>query len=211
MKKILKFLVLLLLLFPVLVKAETCSKTERNRISSLIKNIDIRYKYINDNNYQISIYNIPKELYVETPSSRIYHNNSTDFSKEIGYSSGKSYTFEIYSENNDNCIDDMHYTKTVYIKKYNKFSEKEICKNDEYKNFEYCNENYQGTITEEKFNSELKKYEEKLKEESEIQEVTTDDNKFNMLYIIYAGAGVLLVTVIVIIIVSIRRKRRWKF
>ena len=152
-----KYLLLTLvvfLIYPFYVNAATCSKEERTRINALVNNIKINYTNISGNNFNISIENVPEELYVILPSGNTVYSYNQDEAKQATYLGGKRYTFRIYSTKNDECINEMNYTKTVYINKYNTYADKEICKDENYKDFIYCNKSYQGNITDEKFEKE---------------------------------------------------------
>ena len=213
MKQIYKlFLIFIaLFIFPLFVNAESCSKEEKSRINKLINNIDFTYTHTGNNYFTISIYNIPDELYILSPTGeKMYPSDNNQASVDY-YLGGNNYTFRLFSINGNKCIDDMNYTKTVYVKKYNVYSKREICKNSKYTDFKYCNEWYQGNITNEKFETELKKYEKNLIEKDEIVDDSVEDtnnNIFNKNIIIVIGSVVLLV--VVIIMLMIRRKKRRK-
>ena len=209
-KKILIFLIFLsLVMLPYNVKAKSCSIDEKNKINSLINNIKITYEHISNNEFKINIYNIPEELYVLTPSQKKFEHNANNLSVDTNYSGGRSYTFEIFSSNNNYCIDEMNYTKTIYIKKYNKYSEKEICKNEKYKNFNYCNKWYQGNITDSKFETELKKFEQTMQSNNQTVEIE-NNNTSNKIKIIVILSVIILVFVIFISMLIMRKRRKRK-
>jgi len=196
-----------MLLFPFKINANTCSSDEIKKTNNLINNIKITYEYIGNNEFNVHIYNIPEELYILAPSQKRFYYNEENVSTDIRYQGGRSYTFKIYS-NSNSCISDMGYTKTIYIKKYNQYSEKEICKNKKYQKFKYCNEWYQGSITDAKFETELKKYEQSLEniDEPLIEEEKNYDNLVKIISIIGIGAGIGIV-LISILVVKKRRSR----
>ncbi len=198
----------LLLIFPINVYAKTCSKEERNKVYAMINNIKINYVHSHDNYFNISISNVPEELYLVLPSGRKIYSNNLDDAKKDTYPGGKKITFNVYSTNGDECIDEMKYVKTLFIRSYNVYSEKEICKNEDYKDFKYCNKNYQGDITEEKFEKELKKYEKNLTIPEEVPKVEEKENNNYIPYIIYGTIGATLILVITIIAIFRKRSRR---
>lgn len=215
MKKIYKLfcLFVILFIFPLFVNAENCSKEEKNRINKLINNINIAYIHTDNNYFTVNIYNIPEGLYVSTPTNGMLYptNNTVTLNYYIG---GNSYTFNFFSINGDKCIDEMKYSKTIYIKQYNVYSEKEVCKNKKYKDFKYCNKWYQGYITDEKYELELKKYESKLKQNEQVVNVednTNDTNKIKInMNIILIGSGCVILGITITIILVVRKKKRRK-
>lgn len=205
-KSLFFLIVLSIFYFPVHVLAEDCTKNEMTRISSLINNIEILYTHIENNRFKINIYNVPKELYILSPTyERLYPDDSNSITID-NYIGGKSYTFNIFSTENNDCINSMNYTKTIYVKKYNLYADKDICMDSKYKDFKYCNKWYQGSITDDKFESEIKKYEqEKVQLELDEQETKKSDNNITFINVAIVFASALFITITVFII---KRKRR---
>ena len=212
MKRLCKifFIFVSLFTFPLFVNAEECSREERNNIYALINNIKFTYTRTENNYFTINIYNIPDGLYLVAPTGSELYPSDNNQASIANYLGGNSYTFKLLSVEHNKCIDDMNYTKTVQVKKYNQYSEKEICHNPKYSDFKYCGEWYQGNITDERFETELKKYEKNLEEKNQIVDDNKDnDNNINIDMII-VGAGILLLGITVIILYTIRGKRRRK-
>lgn len=210
MKKLLvKLLSLLILIHPISVKAGGCNKEEMLRINSLINNIKITYTHVENNKFNINFYNIPKELYIFTPSNENIYHSDNNFSTINNYLGGNSYTFNIYSLEDNNCINDMNYTKTIYVKKYNVYSEKEICKNEEYNDFKLCNKWYQGSITDEKFEKELQTFKNNIINNTDIIDENNRNKKYNNILIVsIVFSGILVVSLIVIIVVKKKRRKK---
>lgn len=207
MKKILLFIFYSIFIFPIHVNAENCSTTEISKINSLVNNIKITYNHVENNTFEINIYNIPKELYVLTPLNKKVYHNENNASKIEGYLGGNSYTFEIYSTNNNDCIDNMNFTKTIFVKNYNLYSDREICKDEKYKDFKYCNQWYQGSITDEKFEKELKIFE---KENLEV-ELNPDNSKNNDYSVVIIASSIsILILITLILIFKFKKRRRIK-
>lgn len=194
--------------FPSNINAQICSKDKMTKISSLINNIKITYEHTGNNEFKINIYNIPKELYVLAPSQKKFYYNDNSISIDTHYNGGMNYIFKIYSSTNDECINEMDYSKSIYVKKYNKYSEKDVCKVEKYINFKYCNQWYQGSINDNKFISELKKYEQSLENDEEIITEDENNNVLNKKVIIYFLGTIMLIIIITIILVIRKRKRR---
>lgn len=209
-----KLILLLNIIFilPISVSARECSPEERNTINSLVNNIEISYTHKSNNLFTVEIYNIPEQLYVLTPlGNKLYYSENNTPSSEIqSYVGGKNYTFNILSVDNDECVDQMNYTKTIYIKKYNIYSEKDICKNEKYSNFKYCQTWYSGTITDEKFETELIEYEKKLNETETVDDERITESNKNMNIIIIIGVSIFIILIITCSVYIIKHKKRRK-
>ena len=196
-------------LTPRLVLADNCSQEIVNNFNALVNNIKFEFIHEDNNSFNLNIYNIPKEIMVVyTRASRTFSNNESNISTATGYLAGQTYKFMFVPTSEITCDLGITFTKNLYVAKYNEYSEREICKNDEYKNFKYCNENYQGTITDEDFEKELKKYEEQLMAVEEIPDIKEQDNFFkeNLSFITIGIVILIILPIIVSVIIRIKKK-----
>lgn len=210
-KIILLFIILLfiiLFLIPIQVNAKNCSKEEMSRINIIINNIELSYEHKEDNYFIVNAYNVSSEFYIADAAGNKFVDAGNNVLTTYGYIGGKSYTFYIYSTTNNPCVDDMKYSKTIFIRKYNEYSEKEICKNSKYKDFKLCNKWYQGNITDEKFKKELKKFEETITIQK-VEKEKENNNVINqqIIYIIVI-TSISLLTSLIILYIKFKRRRR---
>ena len=129
--KITKKLLLLLILFPLQIKAQ-CTNQEITRYKSLSTNIDSYYDYDeSQNKFNITVYNLSNELNIKnTNDNTNYTSNETIGETKINnIEPGTRLTIAVYPKN-DNCKD--YRTRTIYINLpyHNKYYKDEICNNN---------------------------------------------------------------------------------
>lgn len=198
-------------LIPKNVLADNCSQEQINNYNTLVNNIKFEFIHEDNDNFILNIYNIPKEIrVVDTRSSMAFFNSESNVSTASGYLAGQTYKFMFMPTSEITCDLGITFTKNLYVSKYNEYSENEICKNDEYKDFKYCDENYQGTITDEDFEKELKKYEEQLIVVEEVPDIKTQNNFFeeNLSFVIIGASILLLLAMIIFIVIRVKKNRR---
>ncbi len=201
--------ILFVLLIPIRIYADTCSSDITNKIYNQIQNIKYDVVHNGNNSYTINFYNIPQEIEIYDYIGVQFKYNEQGISSHSGYIGGYDYSFK-YVVNNLNCDLNIKLNKKIYVQKYNLYADNEKCKDEKNKNFELCNPNYQGNITDETFNSELEKYN---KEQEEIdnlisnENISVDNNKYNngnIKFIILLG--ILIAIIILVILIKKRRK-----
>ena len=123
-----KLKLLLLLLIPISVKA-TCTNEELSRYKLLSSNVNSYYEY--NNNFDITVYNLPSELKIINKNDNSTYTNSNGIGeiKINNVSPGTSLTLGIYP-NNGECSD--YRLRTIYINLpyLNKYYQEEVCKNN---------------------------------------------------------------------------------
>lgn len=216
MKNRLKVLLIILffsIFIPHYVFAQNCSQEQVNKFNALVNNIKFDFILETDNKFKLNIYNIPKEIMVvNSQSSMIFYNNSDNVSTDSGYIGGKIYEFIFSPTSEITCELGINFSKNLYVPKYNKYSEKDICKSEDYKDFKYCNKNYQGNITDFEFEKELNKYKEKLKNVEQIDESNESNSNLPYLNIIIISVISLIIFISLLSITLIKaRKSRRKF
>ena len=205
----------------------TCTTQEKNNLIQLAYNVKFDYELSDDQAsgegkryYKITISNLTKDVYVAYDVG-IYtydEKSTTPGVVTIGslFSSNETYYFKMYASGETKCSGQFLTTKMLRLPVYNIYSEKEACK--KYPNFNLCDKNYAGNITDEQFNKELKNYKDSLvvgEEEKQTKKEMSIVKKIITLYTenlkISLPMTALLILVIVILIRKIiKRQKRTK-
>ena len=115
MKKVILFL---LLLMPVLIKADTCDYAKHNEYDVLSSNIQYETKINKEKNtYTITLLNVYKDIYV-TYNSKMYNPNSKNEIVINNVPAGESLTIKVHSPSDD-CTDVIR-TINIQTKYYRK-------------------------------------------------------------------------------------------
>ena len=196
--KLYLFILTLVLLLPISVNAE-CNIAEKQNLLKLSKEIDYDYKYVSDNRFKITFYNIDEKLLLFNSIGNMIKNNEESF---LTYKGGDNIKFDIISSEKSSCADEN--VKSIYVKfpVYNKYSENEICLDDKYMDFKYCKKFLNKEITNDEWDKELEKYKEKT------NEIIKTDKKNYMFIIPIAISSIVIITIIITIIVRKKRKER---
>ncbi|MBQ7141331.1 MAG: hypothetical protein IJO32_07515 [Bacilli bacterium] len=204
-KNINLFIILLsFILFPNLVNAE-CSEQQIHELNKLVDNIQFKYEHTGNNLFKVTLYNIPEYI---TGSSTMGGFNIPEISSNSidGFIGGYNYKIGFYANEKNSCGVVVLKEKNIIIPTFNKYSEKEMCKDKKYSEFEYCNEFVDEEITDELFEQKLKEY-----ENDNINKNSKKDNKF-MLFLknnyIYILSGLLLVSLIIMLIIYLKKKNK---
>lgn len=230
MKKIIKCLIFILLLFSFNTQAQneflegdifpdTCTKEFKKPLDELAKLVEYEKNYSIEltedpdyvNGYKealwnIKLYNLDPKLKISYSSSN-YGENDLDKNKDTitKLTGGEEYNIKIYSYTKE-CP--LVLLRTINIKTgiLNPYLESEECKNN--KDFKFCNEVLDNKITDSQFKLEYKKYinSNKKNDNSNNNEPSkSKDNKFIIIFIILI---VLLLIITIILIITNKNKKK---
>ena len=194
MKRINKLIIIFLMIFPMIVSAKECSKNEEDIFNKMVNDIKIEHVHEKDNLFKIKMSNIPKELIVVDDKDNQFTYNSNKTVTVNGYEGGKTYKFNILPLYYD-CELSLSFTRSVTLPTYNKYSEKKDCK--KYKDFELCDEFYDGKITDKVFNEQLKKYK-------------SENVNSKILFLCICGCNLMILTIAGIFILKNSKKHKSK-
>lgn len=161
--KIIKTIILFLTLtFTLKVSASACSYKEQTILNNDFSNMKITYEIIDDNEINILIYNLTRNLYLtfvnqdNKVEQKIYYSDTTNGKYIIKRDASKleEYEFKVRS-NLSNCYGKILTTKKIIKPKYNEFYTLEICNNEKLVNHSYCQKFITKNIN--KTESEVKK------------------------------------------------------
>jgi len=173
-------------------------KVEKYSFNFIVSNLsdDLYIRYYNDFNEE------EKFISSSDLNDGLYSFNVDDASNLI------TYYFEIRS-NNNNCAGQIFYNKKVIKPIYNYYSEYAICKEEIFKNKDYCKKfvTKKLNLTEEEFFNVVNKVSVGESEKSE----TATETTLTLLDIIknywYLGVGLILIIIIVVVVIAIKKKR----
>ena len=153
----LKYLLCLIILFPITVNGLVCDNTTKVRLQKLAQNITTSYDYIEqDGNviFDITFNNLNSELYlVDVVNEREYY-YSGNVLQLGGFKSGTSYKFEVRTTNIF-CNGPALYYLYVTTPHYNQYYNDPICNGVTYK---YCNKWQKNDFTYEEFIKNVEEY-----------------------------------------------------
>lgn len=182
MKKFLRLMILLLLIFPVSTKAyyNSCSVSDTVKLNKVASNVLSNYTYYIDSagnlKFKIIVNNLHSYLYLyDTQTKQTYY--STGEISIMNYGPGANLKFELRSN--------LGYCKGVYVSSiyvtlpyYNKYYSDELCKGIE--NYKLCKRWTKVNLSYEEFKNEITKYRNSLKKPDAI----VDDYNKSILEII---------------------------
>jgi len=206
LKKIL-IIYLLLLIIPFKVNAEECSKEFKQNISKLASNIDITYQYIENDQFNFIIYNLPKNIVLEenVNYSQISNMNGETSVRSNTFIGGANVTFSMYYKGGE-CNTYLINMKTVKLPYYNEYWDKEICQNA--KEYIYCQKFIPSKMSYESLEKNVKRYIEK-NSQVVIEEEIEDKNIFSTeVILIISGISLLLIIILISIILKRKKRRR---
>ena len=216
MKKIRICLLIMIMLFTINVKADSCSDTEMARLKELANNVEFKSSYEiieNSDEIQVAKYTI-KVINMNDDLKILYRESSDSVLEEISVSEleslkfdgGYTLEFRIYSYTANVCTNKLLTTKKVELLKYNSYYAENKEKCDKYPEFKYCKEFMNVKHSEfDKIDEEFSKY---LAQNGNFS-VTVKENN----YIIYIIGGVVLFSLIGVgtLIAIKRRKKKIEF
>ena len=200
-----------IILFPNLVNAE-CSEEELQKYNKLVENIKIKYEHIDQNIYKVSFFNLPSQITITNNFGVFYNTDGISTSNIVeGFVGGISYNFVYTLNGRSNCEIQVLTKKNIKIPAFNKYSEKEICKNEKYYDFELCKSDYSGKITDEIFEQKLKEYEKKMNFQNTVIQDGNENNFFeflkNNIYLISILIIAIILTTIIVLVIKIKKKK----
>lgn len=222
--KILVFLIIGMLFIPTNVNATTC-ESKITELKKLKNNIKLKYTHLSkaeaqknyqvdsDNLYTISVYNLPKDIVIESSVEDKSAENTTaeeliniePFTRGYG---GNTITIGVYTRDDYECFANLGVID-IKLPWYNFFSEKEECKGNE--DFKYCKKYLNVRISETQFNSELERYLKNKPSEEKIEEKKSFLSNIKDNIVLISLGGVILITIITFILIKVKRKKRRKF
>ena len=222
MKKILYYLFSLIIIFPLIVYADTCKSDTLTKLKKLGEKVELTYtpkieeKKLEDGSiwpsvtYTVTVNNLNPDLkvliikdYLKMDYYEFKYNNTLSSSLD-GFNDGDSVTVTIKAYTEDDCAGKTVATKTIKLPyyNYNLYGYKNFCEN--HPDFKYCIEYSDKEITSNEFQKELANYISNLNKEEKKEE----EPKNNKLFL-YIGIGTgILIFISVISILVIRYKKK---
>lgn len=212
MKKILKYLLILLVfLIPNTIKA-SCSSSEKARLKRIISNINISYDYEiinNDAVFSIKFSNLNPEIYFVDQFNNYYtqYNQNNEIIL-YNFADGKSYTFTFYGTNT--CAGEKISNLYATTPTYNPYYKLSVC--DNAKEFELCQRWVSHSLSRGEFINKVNEY----KNKNEIID-NTEVNKqisiidFAMSFIRMYGLYIAGAIIIIIIVIKFIRYKKDTF
>lgn len=194
----LKYLLFLIILFPMNVKGLICDNAAKVRLQKLAQNITTSYDYVESNGmvtFDITFNNLSNELYLVDVFNKRNFNYSGNTLVLGGFQSGTNYKFEVRSTN-VYCDGSVLYYLYVTTPSYNPYYTNPICNGISYK---YCNKWQKNDFTYEEFIKNVEEYKKTLDKETIIKE----DIKGIFDYIIDFYISYYYIVLPIIIIVSL--------
>lgn len=150
MMKYLKYIICLIILFPISVRGALCDNSYKVKLRNLAQNITTSYDYVETNGnaiFSISFYNLNSELYIVDSKNNKRYNYSGDSLTIDGFNSDTNYKFEVRSSNSL-CDSSVLYYIYVATPAYNPFYNDKVCEGVSYK---YCNKWQKNTLSYDEF------------------------------------------------------------
>ena len=208
MKKIIRFLILLLLIPITKISALNCSYSEIADLKKLATNVNVTYDYVEKNNdavFNIVLSNLNDKFYFIDSTNYKKYKYTKDEIKISGYKSGDSIKYNFYSSQ---CNDEALYTLRINLPTYNKYYKDSLCKGIE--DYSLCQKWSSHNLTYDKFVEKVSKYKESLNKENEKKD--DEEINFTIIQIIiqflldYYLYFILFIVVLFIIKYIIRKK-----
>ena len=211
MKKKYMFFVLLfimgLLLIPSMkVNAGLCTQNVYDELSGRAKKITAEWSLYFDESHQayfkVKLGNIDDDLMIIfNEDFYVPKDGTVEISEYL--MGGDVYKFKVYGGYDTDCVEEYLYTKQIKVPKYNYYSEKEECKDNQ--EWKVCGQFYEGKIeNDQDFYDQLNKYINSGEKEKAIKETKKDD--FTVLIVIV----VVLFLIAVCVFIKTHMKRSQK-
>ncbi len=203
--KIIILTLIIIFLSSIKVEASTCTNTQKNKLVTEAKNIEIIPYFNDDYNpmheyfYNVNITNFSKNVYiVDSNNNRFEYEESYNSDSVFGvYKPGDRITFKIYGAYDGDCSDQLLVTLKVDFEHYNDYSTFKECEGIE--EFYLCKRNYSGKIeSKEWFLEQIDKY-----KKGEIKNIDPEKKieEKNFFYEFFNNKIVQFVIVIIILII----------
>lgn len=194
----LKYIVCLIILFPISVKGLVCDNATKVRLQKLAQNITTSYDYIEQNGnvtFNITFNNLNSELYLVDVVNNRRFDYSGNFLQLGGFENGKTYKFEVRSTS-VYCSGSVLYYLYVNTPYYNPYYSDPICDGFSHK---YCNKWQKNDLSYEEFIKTI----EEAKKINIIEETPKEEVKGIFDYIIEFYTSYYYIVLPIIIIVSL--------
>lgn len=202
-----KILLILFLVIPISVSARGKTRCDYKLVSNLkklVSNVDITYTYhINDNDvlFDITLANIQPDMYfIDSNKKTYYYSDTVDGEITIKDAYSGTFKFSFYS-NNSECMNEKLGVKNVNLPEYNPFYSYEECKGIE--NYQLCKKWSSNNITYNDFVYKTSIYKESLKNNNNLENMTTNSNFISDFVTLYLKYFYLLVPLTIGLIVGI--------
>ena len=192
------------------INAKECTTEEYRELKEIAKRIELNYQFINENNryedasFLINAYNLDSKLYLYIPYSDSYIYYTKRNETIFAISPGMEFKISVYASSKTNCEDEFLTNIRVEIPDYNKYFNRNECK--QRPNVNICKKWYDSSqISEEEFLKIVNSYYKKEK-----------NNFFEILVSFLKKHGILLLIIslivcgIVLILNKIKNKNRNK-
>lgn len=221
MKKVILWMTIFLLFFPLKIDAASCTKGQIQRYEKLANQIQTTYDYVENNNgvlFTITFHNVYEDLYLvdyTTFGSLTTYKNKNNGTIEVsGYEPNKNYTFHVLN-NNTLCDTKIISKINVTLPFYNSYYKDPLCEGIE--TYSLCQKwNNIGKMSRSEFEKSIKEYKIKLEvEDNEDSNIVIEDTIWNQIrnfvanYYIYIITIVILITIVIIYVIQKRKKRLW--
>lgn len=219
MKKVFLILELFFVLFPVMVRAYTCSKEQTSRYEKLASQIHSTYDYRETNDgivFDIIFHNVHPELYIADYDTFDYHVKYIAEQGIIlaeGYLPSKTYNFKVLNEKSG-CDTQIISNISITLPYYNHYYDEPLCEG--ISEFSLCKKwSNIGNLTEREFKNSVEEYI-KQKENigqnvQDLKEKTNWDEirDFVAKYYIYIVIVILLIATIIAYLINYNKKNKW--
>ena len=209
--KYLKYILCLIVLFPISVKGALCDNSTRVRIQKIAQNITTGYDYVEQNGtvvFSINFYNLSNDIYlVDTKSGNKYYYSGNTLTIG-GFNSDTNYKFAVRSSN-VLCDSSAYYYIYVALPAYNKYYNDPVCNGVNYK---YCNKWQKNTLSYDEFIKNVENFKNKkdiIIDNDEVNKGIFDlilDFYINNYYIVLPS--LIFIIIIYIVIKSIIDRKR---
>ena len=218
MKKLLLFIVMLVLPMAVFARAKTgCDYSLVSRLKKYASNVNVIYDYRIENNeaiFSVTFNNIVSEIYIhdEVTGANYYFENTNNGELVINdIKNIKKLKYKVLSRNGE-CNDELLLTHYITLPVYNKYSTDPLCEGLE--NYKLCYTFLDTDISYDEFKQKIEEYKkekpaEKEEEKKKISEKSNWDKFLD--FMVKYGIYIVAIIAILITILSIRRSRKNQF
>jgi len=203
--------ILLFMICPNFVNAQTCSNSEKVKYQEMAKNIDIAYEFVEEDTvyFKLTVSNIMDGFYIrDLRYEKNYFPTSNEIILSDKYSPGVTYKFMVYTTD-PNCSNEKLYMHYLNLPHYNYYHDHSLCKGIE--EFKYCQKWINNPMGFDDFIDTITEYRKSLEiTEDPIIDEETNSNFIDIVLDFYLDYYYFLLPIIIIIcvIVIIRQDRK---
>lgn len=203
------FLILILLIIPISVKASECDYQDMARYQKLASNINFSYDFVESNNtvsFNITVSNMHNDLYIVDETTGNVFSSATVGSSETvlyNYQPGNDYKFSIIPYD-IYCFEEVVMSRYVNLPAYNPYYNDPVCQGNE--QYKLCQKWFKMDYSYENFVKNVNNYKENLNNEENIEETEnmhTDDFLNKIIVGFLDNYVIILVTIIAICTIGI--------